>query len=37
MHVATNRFLSLSNREAKEEKENFRLELVEYPSSKTVF
>ncbi|CAD8066638.1 unnamed protein product [Paramecium sonneborni] len=37
MHVATNRFLSLSNKEAKEEKENFRLELVEYPSSKTIF
>ena len=37
MHVATNKYLCCSLHEAKEEKESFRLELAEYPSTRTTF
>ncbi|KAM3138734.1 hypothetical protein pb186bvf_009113 [Paramecium bursaria] len=37
LHVATNKYLCCSLHEAKEEKESFRLELAEYPSTRTTF
>ena len=37
LHVASNKFLCLHNQEADIERENFKLELVQYPSEWTVF
>lgn len=37
LHLASNKFLSCTYQEADQEKENFRLELVQYPSDMTCF
>lgn len=37
MHISSNKFLACNYFEADEEKENFKLELDEYPSDNTCF
>lgn len=37
LHIATNRFLACNFNEAETERENFKLELNEFPSDKTAF
>lgn len=37
LHIATNKFLTCNYTEAEQEKENFRLELMEFPSSRSCF
>lgn len=37
LHVASNKFLCLQNKEAEIERENYMIDLVQYPSNMTVF
>jgi inositol 1,4,5-triphosphate receptor type 1/inositol 1,4,5-triphosphate receptor type 3 len=37
LHIATNKFLTCNYNEAEREKENFKLELMEYPSARSCF